>query len=162
LTSALDRVSGQRHAPAVLTPRERTSDTHWIGVWVGPRAGLDTEATGRNPLSVSGIEPLTTDWKTAVRYPTVAKDSSCSLCIQTSSETHRAFYTMGTGGHFPGIKGGQGVTLTTHPHLVLMKRMSRSYASFPPWGLHGKYLNNFTFTYIGLYFHIVTNTNSTE
>ena len=33
-------VSGQRHAPAVLYPRERQG-THCTGGWVGPRAGLD-------------------------------------------------------------------------------------------------------------------------
>jgi hypothetical protein len=40
---ALDGVSGQRHAPAALYPQERTTGTHWIGGWVGLRAGLDTE-----------------------------------------------------------------------------------------------------------------------
>jgi hypothetical protein len=40
-------VSGQRHAPAALYPQERTPDTHWTGGWVGPRAGLDTEASGK-------------------------------------------------------------------------------------------------------------------
>jgi hypothetical protein len=40
-------VSGQRHAAAALTPGESTPDTHWTGGWVGPRAGLDTEATGK-------------------------------------------------------------------------------------------------------------------
>ena len=39
LTSALDRVGGQRHAPSAL-PQERPS-THCIGGWVGLRAGLD-------------------------------------------------------------------------------------------------------------------------
>jgi hypothetical protein len=38
----LDAVSGQRHAPAALYPRERTPGTHCTGGWVGPRAGLDT------------------------------------------------------------------------------------------------------------------------
>jgi hypothetical protein len=32
----------------------------------------------------------------------------------------------------PGVKRGRGVTLTTHPHLVLRSRMSRSYTSFSP------------------------------
>jgi hypothetical protein len=31
LSSALDDVSGQLHAPATLYPRERTLATHWIG-----------------------------------------------------------------------------------------------------------------------------------
>jgi hypothetical protein len=46
-TLALDGVSGQRHAPAALYPRERTSGTHCTGGWVGPRTGLDTEARGK-------------------------------------------------------------------------------------------------------------------
>jgi hypothetical protein len=32
----------------------------------------------------------------------------------------------------PGVKHSQGVTLTTHPHLVPRLRMSRSYTSSPP------------------------------
>jgi hypothetical protein len=47
LTSALVGVSGQRHAPAVLYPWERTPGTHWIGGCMGVRAGLDTEARGK-------------------------------------------------------------------------------------------------------------------
>jgi hypothetical protein len=47
LTLALNGVSGYRHAPAELYPPERTLGTHWIGGWVGLRAGLDTEATGK-------------------------------------------------------------------------------------------------------------------
>jgi hypothetical protein len=39
-TSALDDVSGQRHAPASLYPRGRTPGTHWIGGWVS----LDTRS----------------------------------------------------------------------------------------------------------------------
>jgi len=34
-------VSGQFHTPAALLLRERAPVTHWIGGWVGPRAGLD-------------------------------------------------------------------------------------------------------------------------
>jgi hypothetical protein len=40
LTSALDGVGGQRHAPAALSPGKRPS-THCIGEEVGSRAGLD-------------------------------------------------------------------------------------------------------------------------
>jgi len=45
-------VSGQQHAPAALYPRERPS-THFTGVWVGPRAGLD----GRKISSPPGFGP---------------------------------------------------------------------------------------------------------
>jgi hypothetical protein len=47
MTSALDGVSGQLHAPAALCPRERTPSTHCTGGWVGLRAGLDTEVRGK-------------------------------------------------------------------------------------------------------------------
>jgi hypothetical protein len=43
-TSALDGVSGQRHALVALYPRGKDHPrTHCTGDWVGPRAGLDTE-----------------------------------------------------------------------------------------------------------------------
>jgi hypothetical protein len=39
LTSGLDGLGGHHHAPAALTPRKRLG-THYIGGWLGPRAGL--------------------------------------------------------------------------------------------------------------------------
>jgi hypothetical protein len=36
-------VNGQPYAPAAFTPWERTHGTQCTGVWVGRRAGLDTE-----------------------------------------------------------------------------------------------------------------------
>ena len=44
-------VSGQQHAPAALYPRERPG-THFIGGWMGPRAGLD----GRKNSSPPGFD----------------------------------------------------------------------------------------------------------
>jgi hypothetical protein len=40
-----------------FSPGERTPGTHWTGSWVGPRAGLDTEAPGKISLPLPGIEP---------------------------------------------------------------------------------------------------------
>jgi hypothetical protein len=40
LTSALEGVGGQRHAPAALPP-QKIPGTHFTGGWVGLRAGLD-------------------------------------------------------------------------------------------------------------------------
>jgi hypothetical protein len=62
---------------------------------------------------------------------------SSSLCVQCISEAHPASYPMGTGVPFPGIKHGQGVMLTTHPHQVPRSRMSRNYTPSPPWSLNG-------------------------
>jgi hypothetical protein len=55
---------------------------------------------------------------TQVPSPAEAKDVSSSLCVQTGSEAHPASGTMGTGGPFPGVKRGRGVTLNTLRHLV--------------------------------------------
>jgi hypothetical protein len=41
LTSALDGGEWSASRPGRFTPGERASGTHWIGVWVGSRAGLD-------------------------------------------------------------------------------------------------------------------------
>jgi len=40
MTTTLEGLSGQRHAPATLYPRD-IPGTHCTGGWVGPRAGLD-------------------------------------------------------------------------------------------------------------------------
>jgi hypothetical protein len=41
LTSELDGGEWSGSRPGLFTPRERTPGIHWIGGWVGPRAGLD-------------------------------------------------------------------------------------------------------------------------
>jgi hypothetical protein len=46
-------------------------------------------------------------------------------------------------GPFPGLKRDRGVTLTTHPHLVLKSRMSGSYTWYPPKRLRGVQWNSF-------------------
>jgi hypothetical protein len=47
-TSALDGGEWSASRPGrALTPGERTLGTHGTGGWVGPRAGLDTEARGK-------------------------------------------------------------------------------------------------------------------
>jgi hypothetical protein len=73
-------VSGQRHAPAALYPRERTLCSHWIGGWVGPRAGLDAEARrkilclcrGSNPVRL--VHSQTLYWRATPAY-----QASCKL-----------------------------------------------------------------------------------
>jgi hypothetical protein len=40
-----------------FSPGERTHCTHCTGGWVGPRAGLDTEARGKSFAPLLGIEP---------------------------------------------------------------------------------------------------------
>jgi hypothetical protein len=40
-----------------FSPGKRTPGTHCTGGWVGPRAGLDTEARGKILSPLQGIEP---------------------------------------------------------------------------------------------------------
>jgi hypothetical protein len=50
-------VSGQRDAPAAVYPRGKDLPVPIrTGGWVGPAAGLDTEASGKILLPVTGIE----------------------------------------------------------------------------------------------------------
>jgi hypothetical protein len=41
LTSALAGGEWSSSRPGSIIPRERAPGTHWIGAWVGPRAGMD-------------------------------------------------------------------------------------------------------------------------
>jgi hypothetical protein len=65
--------------------------------------------------------------------PQILLDLSSSFCVQTSSVAHPASYPMGTRGE---LQLSWGITLTTHPHLVLRSRMSRTCNSPPPKCLH--------------------------
>jgi len=63
-----------------------------------------------------------------VRSLAGAKDFSSSLC----PDWFWGPVQWEPGVLSPGVKHGRGMTLTTHPHLVLRSRMSRSYTSSPP------------------------------
>jgi hypothetical protein len=69
--------------------------------------------------------------------PDRGKGFSSSLCVQSSSEPYPASYPMGTGNPSPELKRGQGVTLTTLPHLLPRSIMSMSYTYSLPYGLQG-------------------------
>jgi hypothetical protein len=69
----LDGVSGQRHALAALYPRENIPGTHWIGDWVGFRAGLNTEARGKSICPCWGSNrgrPVCSQIQYWLSYPT--------------------------------------------------------------------------------------------
>jgi hypothetical protein len=54
--------------------------------------------------------------------------------VQNGSRVHPSSYPMGIEGSFPGGKGGRGMKVTTHLHLVEL------YLRSPVW-LHGIVLN---------------------
>jgi hypothetical protein len=71
LTSALDGSEWSASHPGRFTPRETAPSTHWIGGWVGPRAGLDTSKrrtpsprreSNSDNLIVQPIISRYTDW----------------------------------------------------------------------------------------------------
>jgi hypothetical protein len=55
LTSALIKGESSASHPGRFTPEERAPGTHWIGSWVGPRAGLD-DVEERKLLTLPGLE----------------------------------------------------------------------------------------------------------
>jgi hypothetical protein len=55
LTSALVGGEWSASRPDRFTPGKRAPSTHWIGGWVGPRAGLD-DAENRKFLTLPGLE----------------------------------------------------------------------------------------------------------
>jgi len=55
LTMALGEESAELHASSDLLPGEKKPDTHWIGSWVGPRAGLDVFRKQKHLLPLNGI-----------------------------------------------------------------------------------------------------------
>jgi hypothetical protein len=121
----------------------------WVDAALCPEGVVcDTAVTTSVPCSLRHDASLTPwfQWTRAygldnraigVRSPAGAKDFSSNLCVQTGSGAHPASCTMGTGVLSPGVKRGRGVMLTTHPLLVPMSWMSRSYTFSPPKRLHG-------------------------
>jgi hypothetical protein len=70
------------------------------------------------------------DWAIEVQSPAEAKDFSSNFCVQTGSGAIQPPVQWVPGVLSPELKGGRGVTLTTHPHLVPRLRM-RSYTPLP-------------------------------
>ena len=96
---------------------------------------------------------LYSDWlrtgRSGDRIPVAARFSAP---VQTGLGAHPASCTMGTGS-FPGVKSGQGVTLTPHPLLVPWSWKSRAIPLLPLWAvrpvpsLSACKRVHFTFTY---------------
>jgi len=51
-------VSGQLHAPAALLPGKEPPGTHWIGGWLGLRAGLDAVVKRKYPSPYRDLTPI--------------------------------------------------------------------------------------------------------
>ena len=62
----------------------------------------------------------------------------CYYPVQTGPGAHPASCTIGIGSS-PGVKSGQGVTLTPHPFLVPWSRKTRDTPLLPLWATPGLY-----------------------
>jgi hypothetical protein len=58
-------VSGQLHTLGAFTPGERASGIHWIGGWVGPRAGLDDVEKRK---SLQAVARRYADWAISAHF----------------------------------------------------------------------------------------------
>jgi hypothetical protein len=128
LTSALDGGEWSASRPGRFTPRERAPGTHWIGDWVGPRAGLDVVVKKKTSLDLPEKYDVLISKRilkihvwisvckgtalgygqdnrgSRVRFPAGAGNFSLHHRIQNGSGAHPASYTMDTRGSFPGSK----------------------------------------------------------
>jgi hypothetical protein len=92
LTSALDGGEWSASRPCRFTPGERAPGTHWIGGWVGSRAGLN-DVEGRKFLILPGLErrplgrPASSQSLYRLRYPGSFQDlKSMQLFLMGLSE----------------------------------------------------------------------------
>jgi hypothetical protein len=70
LTSALDGGEWSASRPDRALPRRKTAGTHCTGGWVGLRAGLDTEVTGKFLCPCRGPNPDSPVVQSMVRHYT--------------------------------------------------------------------------------------------
>jgi hypothetical protein len=94
--------------------------------------GVNSDACGRyGPGSVDGIA-------TGYGLGGPGIESRCgarfSASVQSGPGANTAYCTMGTGS-FPGVKSGQGVTLTPHPLLVPLVMKSIAIPLLPLWAV---------------------------
>ena len=96
-------------------------------------------------VSISSLDNL---WNKTDEMKLVKKISYChfniilpshtharfSAPVQTGAGAHPASFTMGTAS-FPGVKSGQGVTLTPHPFLVPWSWKGRAIPLVPLWAV---------------------------
>ena len=107
-----------------------------------------------HPICGPGNRSRYSDWLRAGRFgDRILVGARFSAPVQTGPPAHPVSCKMGTGS-FPGVKSGQGVTLTTHPLLVPWSRKSRAIPLFPLWAerpvqsLSACTRVHFTFTFI--------------
>jgi hypothetical protein len=70
LTSALDGGERPDSRPGRFAPRERAPGTHWIGGWVGPRAGLNTVVKRKIPSPRRESNPTTSIFQPVAQHYT--------------------------------------------------------------------------------------------
>jgi hypothetical protein len=76
------------------------------------------------------VQCLTTDWTTGVRSPQMRRMLPLACLPSPAPRSAQPPVQWVTGVLTPGVKRGRGLTLTTHPRLVLRSRISKSY-TFP-------------------------------
>jgi hypothetical protein len=82
LTLVLDGSEWSASLSECFTPRERAPGTHWMGGWVGPRAGLDTVVKRKVPSACWDsnppiIQPIA--WHYTIEFSWLLLEIQCSF-----------------------------------------------------------------------------------
>jgi hypothetical protein len=112
-----------------ITPRplffqEKSPGIHWIGGWVGSRAGLDAVVKRKIPIPSPIIQPVAQLYTTEI-------SGIFSLRLRVSIVSGRSPNLPSNGYQWllPPVWSGRSVKLTTHLHLALKYTSTPSYVS---------------------------------
>jgi hypothetical protein len=111
-TSTLDGGEWSASRPGRALPREKDLGTQWTGGWVGPRAGLDTEARGKILCLWRGsnpdrpvVQPVArhyTDWATRLTIlPSTPRYSESLFSLQAFQSEFCILYMNSYFSSFP-------------------------------------------------------------
>jgi hypothetical protein len=83
LTLALDGGEWSASHPSHFTPRETAPGTHWIGGWVGPRAGLDAVVKRKIPSPCQDSNPNHPAHSSVLYHQAISKQGFKNLTINS-------------------------------------------------------------------------------
>jgi hypothetical protein len=95
LTSALDGGEWSASRPGRFTTREIAPGTHWIGIWVGPRAVLDTVVKRKIPSPRRESNPFHQTVQPIVNHYTDWEIINCKVALMLMHHKIKVYIRRG-------------------------------------------------------------------